>query len=64
MRDLILQLSKSSIYSTKPRGVYAVSETGVVGRGLYLTFGLSRWLLAKRLAVVVLLRVGLLVVFI
>lgn len=44
------------------RGVYAVSETGVVGRGLYLTFGLSRWLLAKRLAVVVLLRVGLTVV--
>ncbi len=36
----------------------------VLLRGLYLTFGLSRWLLAKRLAVVVLLRVGLLVVFI
>lgn len=27
----------------------------LLGGGLYLTFGLSRWLLAKRLAVVVLL---------
>ncbi|MEH5900985.1 hypothetical protein PO650_24750, partial [Klebsiella pneumoniae] len=40
MRDLILQLSKSSIYSTKPGSLHAIKTNGeIIRKVLFVTVG-------------------------